>query len=115
MNFEHGRSTTVKIENGLIRGFRYNDVFHFYGIDYARAQRFMPPEDVPAWDGVKEAVNYGFICPPFRPDRIGNNLKNPHRFWPQAETCQNLNVWTKSIHGGGKKPVVVWVHGGGVF
>ena len=115
MNCEHGRSTTVKIENGLIRGFRYNDVFHFYGIDYARAQRFMPPEDVPAWDGVKEAVNYGFICPPFRPDRIGNNLKNPHRFWPQAETCQNLNVWTKSIHGGEKKPVVVWFHGGGFF
>ncbi len=90
MNFEHGRSTTVKIENGLIRGFRYNDVFHFYGIDYARAQRFMPPEDVPAWDGVKEAVNYGFICPPFRPDRIGNNLKNPHRFWPQAKHVRIL-------------------------
>lgn len=36
MNFEHGRSTTVKIENGLICGFRYNDVFHFYGIDYAQ-------------------------------------------------------------------------------
>lgn len=115
MNFEHGRKTTVKTEKGWIRGFRYRDVYHFYGVEYAQAQRFMPPEEIPAWEGVKEAVNYGFTCYPFRPDRIGNNLKNPHRFWPQSENCQNLNVWTKSIEKGVKKPVVVWFHGGGFY
>ena len=105
----------VQTEKGKLRGFRHNGVYHFYGIEYAKAKRFMPPEEVESWKGVKDAVNYGFTCYPFRPDRIGNNLKNPHRFWPQSEDCQNLNVWTKDIHAKEKKAVVVWFHGGGFF
>lgn len=115
MDFEHGRNTVVQTEKGKLRGFRHNGVYHFYGIEYAKAKRFMPPEEVASWEGVKDAVNYGFTCYPFRPDRIGNNLKNPHRFWPQSEDCQNLNVWTKDIHAKEKKAVVVWFHGGGFF
>lgn len=114
MNFEHGRSTTVQTDKGLLRGFKTEDVYHFYGIQYATAERFMPPVEVEPWEGVKDAINYGFICPPFGPEKIGNNLKNPHRFWPKSENCQFLNVWTKSINSDVRKPVVVYFHGGGL-
>ena len=36
MTFEHGKSTTVKTQKGLLRGFKYNDVYHFYGVKYAK-------------------------------------------------------------------------------
>lgn len=113
MSFEHGRSTIAKTEKGLIRGFKYNDVFHFFGVKYADANRFMPPVEVDAWDGVKEATSFGYICPSLRENTIGNNLKNPHRFWPTSEHCQYLNIWTKNINNNVKKPVLVWFHGGG--
>ncbi|MBQ9840859.1 MAG: carboxylesterase/lipase family protein [Erysipelotrichaceae bacterium] len=115
MTFEHGKSTTVKTQKGLLRGFKYNDVYHFYGVKYANAERFMPPVEVEPWEGVKEATNYGYICPNVQYNRIGTNVKNPHRFWPESEHCQYLNIWTKSIDANNKKPVLVWFHGGGFF
>lgn len=115
MDFEHGRGTTVKTEKGLLRGFLYKDIYHFYGVKYADSKRFMPPVEVQPWQGVKDATNYGYICPGFREDRIGNNLKNPHRFWPVNEDCQYLNIWTKELNPNAKKPVLVWFHGGGYF
>jgi para-nitrobenzyl esterase len=36
----------------------------------------------------------------------------PHRYWPMDEDCLNLNVWTPGTDGG-KRPVMVWLHGGG--
>ncbi|MBQ9840860.1 MAG: carboxylesterase/lipase family protein [Erysipelotrichaceae bacterium] len=113
MSFVHGKDTIVKTEKGLLRGFKYNDVYHFFGIKYADADRFMPPREVEPWEGVKEATSYGYICPSLREQTIGNNLKNPHRFWPTSEHCQYLNVWTKSVDENAKKPVLVWFHGGG--
>lgn len=113
MCFEHGDSTIVRTDKGLLRGFRYNETYHFYGVKYADAERFMPPVEVEPWEGIKEAVNYGYICPSLREDTIGNNLKNPHRFWPTSEHCQYLNIWTNSISDEIKKPVLVWFHGGG--
>lgn len=37
----------------------------------------------------------------------------PHRFWPANEHCQYLNIWSPTLDGGAKKPVMVWLHGGG--
>lgn len=113
MSFEHGKNTIVKTDKGLLRGYKYNDTYHFFGVKYADAERFMPPVEVQAWDGVKEATSYGYICPSLREQTIGNNLKNPHRFWPTSEYCQYLNIWTNSIENGVRKPVIVWFHGGG--
>ena len=115
MTFEHGKNTIVKTQKGLLRGFKYNEVYHFYGVKYADAERFMPPVEVEPWEGIKEATNYGYICPNVQFNRIGTNVKNPHRFWPESEHCQYLNIWTKSIDKTVKKPVLVWFHGGGFF
>jgi para-nitrobenzyl esterase len=32
---------------------------------------------------------------------------------PQSEDCLNLNIWTSSTRNGEKRPVMVWLHGGG--
>ena len=39
----------------------------------------------------------------------------PHRYWPMDENCQYLNIWTQSLDPEAKKPVMVWLHGGGFF
>ncbi len=115
MNFEHGRSTTVKTDKGWVRGFKYNGIYHFYGLDYAFANRYEIPRECDAWEGVKEATCFGYICPPGQPNRLGNHIKNPYRYWPTSDHCQNLNVWTRDLDPAKKKPVVFWLHGGGMF
>ena len=37
----------------------------------------------------------------------------PHRYWIANEHCQYLNVWTQNLTPDVKKPVMVWMHGGG--
>ena len=37
----------------------------------------------------------------------------PHRYWIANEHCQYLNVWTQNLTPAAKKPVMVWMHGGG--
>ncbi len=113
MNFEHGRSTTVTTDKGQVRGFKHNGIYHFYGLDYAYADRYQVPVECEPWEGVKEATNYGYICPPQKANYLGNHIKNPYRYWPQSDHCQNLNVWTRDLDPTKKKPVVFWLHGGG--
>ena len=48
---------------GKIRGYAYDGVFIFCGIRYAKAKRFEMPEAVEAWEGIKDATNYGLNCP----------------------------------------------------
>jgi para-nitrobenzyl esterase len=33
--------------------------------------------------------------------------------YPQGEDCQVLNIWTQHLGAAAKKPVMVWIHGGG--
>lgn len=113
--FCNDRETTVKTEKGMLKGYKLGNVYAFKGIPYATAKRFRAPEEVEAWDGVKEALNYGYTCPLLTEDSFLGDLLSPHRFWPQGEDCLNLNIWTKSIEKGVKKPVAVWFHGGGFF
>lgn len=114
-HFEHGVSTTVQTKKGLLRGFRFDSIYNFYGVDYATAKRFQKPEEISPWEGVKEAVTYGAVAPQMFSDVPDNDLTMPHRFWPQSEQCQNLNIWTPSLDVTARKPVVVWFHGGGFF
>ncbi len=32
---------------------------------------------------------------------------------PESEDCLVLNVWTRGLRDGGKRPVMFWIHGGG--
>ena len=85
---------------------------YFKGIPYAKARRFHAPEPVERWDGILEATSYGYVCPLLELPKPYGELNIPHRYWIMNEECQNLNVWTPACDGE-KRPVMVWLHGGG--
>jgi para-nitrobenzyl esterase len=98
---------------GKLRGFKLDSTYIFKGVKYAQAKRFMQPEPVKPWSGIKEAVEYGYVCPLLDPESPMGDLLIPHRFWPKSEDCLSLNLWTQSLDVNAKKPVMVWLHGGG--
>ncbi len=105
-------TATVRIRQGSIQGYVHDGIHIFKGIPYARAIRFHAPEDVQPWEGVLDACSYGFVCPLMTNDRPRGELYVPHRYWPMDEDCLNLNVWTPGLDEQ-KRPVLVWLHGGG--
>ena len=61
--FHSSDDTVVKTAEGLLRGFFLDDLYIFHGIKYADAERFQMPTPPKPWEGVKDATNYGYICP----------------------------------------------------
>lgn len=111
--FRCDRTTAlIQTDKGTVKGYFYDGLVIFKGIPYAKARRFHAPEFPEPWEGVFDASNYGYVCPLLTNDRPNGELHVPHRFWPMDEDCQNLNVWTPGTDGG-KRPVLVWLHGGG--
>ena len=102
----------VQTKAGKLRGFLLDGIYTFHGIQYADADRFQLPHPVAPWDDVRDATNYGYICPVHANPAPSSELFIPHRFWPANEHCQYLNVWTPGLDGR-KRPVMVWFHGGG--
>ena len=103
----------VETVYGKLRGFLHRDMYHFYGIHYAEAERFQPPVPPKSWEGIADATSYGYICPVEAAPAPQGEILIPHRFWPANEHCQNLNVWTKTLDKNAGLPVMVWFHGGG--
>lgn len=103
----------VSVDSGQLQGFIRNGIYTYRGVPYAKAKRFMMPEKVDAWEGVRGATDYGEICPmPPMTGVAGDEFFNPHRYLPQNEHCQYLNIWTPGIQNNQKRPVMVWLHGG---
>ncbi len=103
----------VSTTAGKLRGFRLDAIFTFHGLRYAKAARFLPPRPVKPWEGIRDAHSYGRICPLLTHPKPAGEVTLPHRFWPESENCQYLNVWTKTLDADAKQPVMVWLHGGG--
>lgn len=111
--FRYDDVPVVKTNAGLLKGYAYDDMYIFKGIPYATAKRFQMPQPVEPWEGVKDACSYGFVCPMLSQDTPSAEVMVPHRYWPMDENCQSLNIWTESLDANAKKPVIVWLHGGG--
>ncbi len=108
------QDTVVQTRAGLLRGFAYQGLYRFYGVKYAEAGRFQRPAEAAPWDGVRDALGYGTVCPMLSDPVPGaGELRVPHRYWPVNEDCLYLNVWTPALDPDAKKPVMVWLHGGG--
>lgn len=108
----------VETRSGKVRGFLRDNIRIFRGIPYGRttegAGRFLPPQPPAAWTGIRSCLSYGPVSP--HPPR-GDWGQDETQFlydWDDGfpgEDCLRLNVW--SAIEGQKKPVMVWIHGGG--
>ena len=101
----------VEIDSGLIRGGHSRGALAFRNIPYAGAvsgkNRFKAPAKVTPWTGVCDATRLG---PPALQAPGGTSGEHkPAR----SEDCLVLNVWTPAVKDGGKRPVMVYRHGGG--
>ena len=92
---------TVTTSLGRVRGTREGGLAVFRGIRYGLAERFRAPVAPPPSRAVSEATAFG----PSAPQRSD-------RYTPQSEDCLFLNVWTPEARAGGKRPVLVYFHGG---
>ena len=104
----------VQVRAGKLRGFRDGPTLTFLGVPYAQAERFGPPQPVTAWTDIRGAQTFGPVCPIPQQTSVGiDDFVFPHRYWVENENCQVLNVWTQNLTPPVKKPVMVWMHGGG--
>jgi para-nitrobenzyl esterase len=105
---------------GKVKGFIMRGVYTFLGIPYGAdttgANRFMPPVKHPRWEGVRPAVFFGNSAPQRIYDRSTTNYGAFIDHWNYdevSENCLTVNVWTNGLADGKKRPVIVWLHGGG--
>ncbi|HEV3510303.1 MAG TPA: carboxylesterase family protein, partial [Candidatus Sulfotelmatobacter sp.] len=101
----------VKTASGPVKGESEKGVLVFRGIPYAAPPlgplRFRPPGPPVAWTEVRSALDFAPACPQLvETDPTENNNS------VMSEDCLAVNVWTPGVVGK-KRPVMVWVHGGG--
>jgi para-nitrobenzyl esterase len=109
------RTEPVTIKSGRIVGLFLGgnkDVRVFKGIPYAAPPvgrlRWKPPQPVQPWQEDRDCTKFGPACP--QPDLFGPLGFKPERF---GEDCLYLNVWTAAKSADEKRPVMMWIHGGG--
>jgi para-nitrobenzyl esterase len=111
----------VETNLGKLRGSTNDGVHRFYGIRYGAptggANRFRPAAPAAPWSGVRDALEYGPLCPQtgsLVDDALADNqVIGPLPSLPQSEDCLVLNLWTPGLNDGRKRPVMLWLHGRG--
>jgi para-nitrobenzyl esterase len=111
------RSAVAKTQYGKVRGYVDAGVLTFKGIPYGQdtggENRWLPAKAPKPWDGEYPALIYGANCP----QRLHDYTAIEQSFlydWDDgymSEDMLKLNVWTPSLTG--KRPVLVYFHGGG--
>jgi para-nitrobenzyl esterase len=118
----NGVTLVVTIKSGKVRGRKEGGLHIFKGIPYGAptggANRFMPPKPPEPWTGVRDAFEFGHYAPQSnRPrgekQRQFFGVLGATNRGDTSEDCLYLNVWTRGVGDGRKRPVMVWFHGGG--
>ncbi len=110
------RSAVAKTQYGQVRGYIDDGVLTFKGVPYGATtggeNRWLPAKPPAAWDGELPALIYGANCP-----------QRLHTWSPEqsflyqwtdgwiSEDMLKVNIWTPSLSG--KRPVMLYLHGGG--
>jgi para-nitrobenzyl esterase len=107
---------TVTISTGQLKGAEENGSHAFKGIPYAAPPvgnlRWMPPQPVAPWPGVREANAFSSPCPQ-SPASTGGLSEVEYK---GVEDCLYLNVWTPATRQASERlPVMFFIHGGGNF
>ena len=106
----YDKSLAVRCKNGTFVGKKTENIIRYRGIPYVGKQpvgelRWKAPVDVIPDDGVYEA--YYNACSAF-----GNPGFETGSMYDLSEDCLYLNIWKSDDASAGKKPVMVWIHGG---
>ena len=111
-----GPTNIVETASGRVRGLFFQGVNTFRGIPYgastAGPNRFLSPRTPQSWTGVRDVNTIGLRAPQLANPRVPEWFVFD-RSEPQGEDCLVLNVFTPSVNDGRKRPVMVWLHGGG--
>ncbi len=107
------RQALVETKTGAVEGSYQDGLCVFKGIPYAAPPvgelRWLPPQPVKPWQGVRKAKEYGSIAP--QNPMIDRILEAFHKEEPEDEDCLFLNIWTPGLDDT-RRPVMVWIHGG---
>ncbi len=103
-------------KQGQLKGIEKLGCVQFRGIPFASPPvgelRWKAPQPPASWDGVRDASEWGPICPQVAGTMealSGGRRAEPE---PMSEDCLTLNVFTPAVDDG-LRPTMVWIHGGG--
>ena len=106
----------VETQSGTVAGYVKDGTYVFKGIPYAQAERFMPPQPVERWEGIRSSRHYGPTAPQGKRAGWASDESAFAFDWDDGypgEDCQRVNIWTPGINDNRRRPVMVWLHGGG--
>src|SRR5262249_26179396 len=100
----------VKLDAGQVTGIASSspEMRIYRGIPFAAPPvgilRWRAPQPVTHWEGIRKADEFGPICMQNAPVAAVQKM---------SEDCLYLNVWTAAKSAADKRPVMVWIYGGG--
>ncbi len=103
----------IEVESGRIEGDYLDGLYIFRGIPYAAPPvgnlRWLAPQPVEPWEGIRPAQAFGTIAPQTVMENPAMDLIRIVQ--SQDEDCLYLNVWSPGLDDA-RRPVMVWIHGG---
>ncbi|MFH0841523.1 MAG: carboxylesterase family protein [Bacteroidota bacterium] len=105
---------------GKVRGFIHKDIYNFLGIPYGAnttgRNRFMPAQRPEPWTNIYPAVYWPNAAPQLLENFYANRYLAFTDYWHYddvSENCLGINLWTPGYSDNKKRPVLLWIHGGG--